>query len=283
MRNVILGGVLAAIFILPAAAKEKPPVFVETKAVKDQPTVTLDPAKGYVLLRSEVQTPMYLMKVPTAEDQATYDKLRADAFAEARTKYVRKLASWQRDKDAAARTSGMRVGERPIEPTEQNFEFTAFGLLAAVGIGPTNRFAKKGVSTYLQEVTPGTYRVYGFLTAQPGVAPTGNCFCMGSIKFDVKAGEIIDLGAIGKAEPADRPVGDSSYPMLMAANQKLFVPAGTDMPLDPRLADAKIVPAAFKPAGKLPNYFGLTILRVPAIPGVMRYERDRIVDLTATN
>jgi hypothetical protein len=32
---------------------------------------------------------------------------------------------------------------------------------------------------------------------------------------------------------------------------------------------------------ELPNYFGLSIDRFPAIDGVMRYDRDRIVDLTA--
>lgn len=284
MRNVILGSVMAvAAIAMPLHAKEKPPEFVTTRPVKDAPTVALDPAKGYVMLRSDVQTPMYLMRVPTPAEQATYDRLRADALVEAHGKYVKKRASWQRDKEAAARTPGVRVGEPPVEPTEDNFEFTPFGLLAAVGIGPMNRFAKKGISTYLQELTPGTYRVYGFLSALPGVAPTGSCFCMGTVKFDVDAGQITDLGTVGKAEPVDKPAGDSSYPMIMAANQKLFVSAGADVPLDPRLATAKVVPAAFKPAGKVPNYFGLTIMRVPEIPGVLRYDRDRMVDLTSAN
>jgi len=270
----------AALLAVPAAAKEKPPVFVETKAVKDQPAVALDPAKAYVLLRSEVQTPMYLTKVPTAEDQATYDRTRAAALVEAREKYAKKLASWQREKEYASNTPGTRVGERPVEPTEENFEFTPFPLMAAVAIGPVNRFAKKGASTYLQEVTPGSYRVYGFMSVQPGAAPFGDCFCMGSIGFDARPGEITDLGVVGKAELPDRPDGDSSYPMTMMAKQTLFVPAGADMPLDPRLSGATVVRATFRPAGKMPNYFGLAISRVPAMPGVMRYDGDRMVDLT---
>lgn len=277
MRTLALAAALVA---MPVAAKEKPPVFVETKAVKDQPAVALDPAKGYVMLRSEAQTPMYLTKVPTAEDQATYDRTRAAALAEAREKYVKKLASWQREKEYAAKTPGTRVGDRPVEPTEANFEFTPFALMAAVGIGPVNRFAKKGASTYLQEVTPGTYRIYGFLSAQPGVAPVGECFCMGSIKFAVKPGEITDLGAVGKVQLPDRPAGDSSYPMAVMAKQALFVPAGADMPLDPRLGGARVTRATFEPAGKMPNYFGLAVTRVPAMAGVMRYDRDRMVDLT---
>lgn len=101
MRTSIL---LAALGLIaaPALAKEKPPVFVGSKPVKDKPAVVLDPAKAYVLLRSDVSTPLYLMKVPTAEDQASYDRLRTAALAESREKYARKLASYQREKALAA-------------------------------------------------------------------------------------------------------------------------------------------------------------------------------------
>jgi hypothetical protein len=39
----------------------------------------------------------------------------------------------------------------------------------------------------------------------------------------------------------------------------------------------------FQRVGELSSYFGLTIKRMPAIRGVMRYHRDRIVDLTVGN
>ncbi|URW76260.1 hypothetical protein M9980_03265 [Sphingomonas donggukensis] len=279
MKTILFAAAIAAI-ATPAIARNDDPVFVESAAVKDKPTVALDPTKAYVLLRSEVQTPMYLMKLPTSEDQAAYDRMRAEALVKAHGKYEKKLANYERDLKAAEKAPGYRVGDKPVEPTEANFEFTPFALMAAVGIGPINRFAKQGGSTYLHEVTPGTYRVYGFLSAAPGVAAMGSCFCMGSVKFDARAGEITDLGVIEKAEPVDRPDGDSSYPMVMTG-QKLFVPAGADTPMDPRLASAKIVPATFRAAGKMPNYFGLTITRVPDMPGVLRYDRDRIVDLAA--
>lgn len=284
MRTIIRGAAIAAAVATtvaaPVAAKDKPPVFVESAAVKDKPAVVIDPTKAYVLLRSEAAVPMYLMKLPTAADQAAYAKLRADAFVEARDKYAKKFATWQRDKDAAAKSPGLKVGEKPVEPTEANFQFTPFELMAAVGIGPVNRFAKKDGSTYLHEVTPGTYRVYGFLSAVSGAAPIGTCFCMGSISFDAKAGEITDLGVVGKAEPAKAPSGDSSYPVSIAA-QPAFAPASALMAIDPRLANVKRVPARFHASGKMPNYFGLTITRMPEMPGVLRYDRDRIVDLSA--
>lgn len=266
-------------FAAPAIAKEKPPVFVEARPVKDTPSVTIDPAKAYILLRTDYAVPLYLMKVPTAEDQATYDKLRADALVESHRKYLKKLKSFESEKAAAANTPSIAfTREAPVEPTEANFDFVAFGRMASVGIGPLNRFAKGDVMSYLEEVTPGTYRIYGLLTVMPNGAAAGTCFCMGSIKFDAKAGEIVDIGAM-KSHKIERVAGDSSAPQDLYG-LGLFDRAGPELPLDPRLTAFKVVPAAFKPAGKLPNYFGLTIARVPAMPGVMRYERDRIVDLT---
>ncbi len=280
MKTIAISAAVLAVLATPATAKDKDPVFVENAAVKDKPAITLNPAKAYVLMRSEAQTPLYLMKVPTAEDQAAYDKMRADALAKAQEKYRKKLASYERDLAAAkaARTSTATLGDRPVEPTEANFLFTPFNQLAAVAIGPVNRFAKTGVSTYLHEMTPGTYRVYGFLGLM-GNAMMGSCFCMGSVQFDAAPGVITDLGLVGKDEPSKAPSGDSSYPTPLTSN-RLFVAPGAEMPIDPRLASQRLVRAKFRASGKLPNYFGLTITRIPEMPGVLRYERDRIVDLT---
>ncbi len=48
--KIILAAIFAA-YALPAAAKTKPPVFVEAAPVKDGKDVKLDPAKAYVMLR----------------------------------------------------------------------------------------------------------------------------------------------------------------------------------------------------------------------------------------
>jgi hypothetical protein len=218
------------------------------------------------------------MKVPTTDDRAAYQKLRAEALIEARGRYERKLAAYRREQPIAARTPGAVQPEKPVEPTDSNFDFTALELLTAVGLGPLNRFAKaKELSTYLQELTPGTYRIYGFLSALPGTAPVGSCFCMGSLQFEAKAGEIADLGQVITKASGDQPEGDSSAPIDLG-RATMF--ARADTPVDPRLVRFTVKPAAFRPIGKLPNYFGLTITRVPAMAGIMRYERDRIVDLT---
>lgn len=280
--------VLAAMALAsPALAGDKHPAFVESKAMKDKPAVTLDPARAYVMLRTDEAVPLYLMRVPSAADQAAYTALRAEAFAEARRKYAKKLASYERARKTAEATpkgtARSSIPERPVEPTEANFEFTPFGMMAAVGIGPRDRFAKGkgGTSTYLQELTPGEYRIYGPILVANGAAPTGTCFCMGSVKFEARAGEIADLGVIltDQVAPPKAPSGDSSMPVLLRVPNYLG-PAPSDMALDPRLAQTRLRRAEYRPVGKLPNYFGVTVGRIPAMEGVLRYQRDRIVDLT---
>nr|WP_246623226.1 hypothetical protein [Sphingomonas colocasiae] len=267
------------------SAKSKDVVFVTSAAVKDKPVVALDKAQAYILMRSDMATTLQLMKVPSAEDQAAYDQMRADAFAEAREKYVKKLASYERTKKLAdslkkkGSGSTVTVPEKPIEPTETNFEFTAFGLLSGVSIGPINRFAKQegGASVYLQAVTPGVYRIYGPMSVVPNGPVMGTCLCMGSVSFEARAGEIADMGTL-----LVKPEGVATEAEGIRSLNFQLVPATADMAVDARLKDVAIRPAAYRPIGKLPNYYGIEVGRIAAMPGVIGYDRDRIVDLTAT-
>ncbi|MBN8807740.1 MAG: hypothetical protein J0I47_05835 [Sphingomonas sp.] len=282
----VIAALAACALALPALAKDKPPVFVGAAVVKDSPTVAFDKTKAYIMLRSDMPMSLYLMRIPSAEDQAAYDKLRADAFAKAHDKYVRKQASYERAvqdaKSGRNGQAGMVLPDKPVEPTEANFEFTPFGLMADVAMGPLNRFAKGdgGASTYLEAVAPGDYRVYGPLMVNPGQGVAGTCFCMGSVGFTAKAGEIVDLGIVRAREnlPGRRPDGDSSAPMQVS-DAAFFSAPSADMKPDMRVAALPVVPADFYAVGKLPNYYGVTISRMAPIPGVLEYDRDRIVDL----
>lgn len=284
IRATMLVAVCGLLIAAPAMAGEKPPVFVKTKAMADKPSVTLNPAFGYVLLRTDVAMPMHLMRVPSDAERATYADLRARAFAEAHRKYEKKRRSYeealQARKGGAVNTL---VPEKPVEPTETNFEFVPFERMAAVSIGPTNRFAKQdgGGSTYLQELTPGEYRLYGPVMVMPQGGAAGTCWCMGSVKVEVRAGEITDLGYIAtkQSTPAFA-VADKNFPVpLLVPN--LLGPAPAGQAIDPRLANLPIRRANYRPVGKLPNYFGVMVGRIPEMPGVLRYERDQIIDLTA--
>jgi hypothetical protein len=88
---------------------------------------------------------------------------------------------------------------------------------------------------------------------------------------------------LAKKMPAQKaPQGDSSMPIIVAP-ENFLGPAPEGMALDSRLSGATIRRAAYRPVGKLPNYFGITLGRIPEMPGVFRYERDRMIDLTATD
>lgn len=277
----------ALIVAVPAVSAKEKVVFVETAVVKDKPIVTLNPAKAYILVRSTDGATVHLMRVPSADDQAVYDRLRGEALTEAREKYTRKAEDYARNQEryerameaytkskpasGPARTPKPVAPVKPVEPTEENFEFTPFGLMTGVVMGPFNRLSKgDNGSVYLQEVTPGSYRIY---SATPMA-----CFCMGSVKFEAKAGEITDVGAFDVGMADERTKGDSAQPGPVVLRYRA---SGTGYPADPRLSAMKLVPAVLRPVGKLPNYFGGSIDRFPAIEGVMRYDRDRIVDLTA--
>ena len=49
-------------------------------------------------------------------------------------------------------------------------------------------------------------------------------------------------------------------------------------------ASLKSFPSAqadFQAVGKMSNFFGIAIARMPAIPGVLGYQRDKVIDLKA--
>lgn len=284
IRIATLGAVALSLLTAPASAKSKDVVFVTSTAVKDKPVVALDKAQAYILMRSDMATTLQLMKVPSTEDQVAYDKMRTDAFAEASEKYVKKLASYERTKKLAdsMKKSGsgttVTVPEKPVEPTETNFEYLAFGLLSGVSIGPINRFAKQegGASVYLQAVTPGAYRIYGPMAVVPNGPVMGTCLCMGSVSFEARAGEITDMGTL-----LVKPDGVATEAEGIRSLNFQLVPATADMAVDARLKGVAIRPAAYRPIGKLPNYYGIEVSRIAAMPGVIGYDRDRIVDLTA--
>ena len=48
---------------------------------------------------------------------------------------------------------------------------------------------------------------------------------------------------------------------------------------DPRLPEGSVIPAAFKPAGTRPNWYGQEVDRVMEIEGVFMYERGKQIDL----
>jgi len=227
------------------------------------------------MLRAPNAMPISFVRVPTVDDQAAYDKLRAAAFEDAREDYAKKLKRWEDAKASAVRTPGLKVPDKPNEPTEANFQFVPFAQLANFAMGPFNRFANKGGTVYLHAVTPGTYRLHG---QNDPLLGGGVCYCMGSVQFDAAAGSITDLGTLGANPAGDEPPvkGDSSTPRTFAFALTLM-PASAETPVDPRLTSLPRTAAKLRAAGKMANYWGIAVSRLPAVPGVLRYDQDRII------
>ncbi len=259
------------------------------QAVKDQPAVTLDPAKAYIYYQANrFGTAVKLIREATDKDRAAYAQRRAEALAKARKRYERNHADWIAMSKAAAGNSAMpRPGPEPVAPNDATFTIEPIEMSLMVDIGPLNRFTKAGdASSYLWAVEPGAYRLYGPVTLNPQGAPMGTCLCMGSVRFDVAAGAITDMGTMvlpfyEAVQSARDGAGEKPKTALdLPAGQTSFaiVPAKPGDMIDPRVAGFPAHPAAYRASGRAPNYFGVEIDRLQALPGVLRYERDRIID-----
>lgn len=127
--------------------------------------------------------------------------------------------------------------------------------------------------------TPGKYRIFGQVDPLVGI---GVCYCMGSVTFEAEAGKITDLGTmdldLANSGPAEK--GDSSSPRV-AAYALALEPVNDLTPVDPRLKSLPRISADLRAAGKMANYMGIAISRLPAIKGVLSYQRDRIIDKKA--
>ena len=263
--------------------------------VKDTSTVQLDPNAAYILLRSPAPVPINLFRIATPDEVADYKARRAEKLAKAHSKWAKAHVTWEKDLKDWKKSPGTyrHPGEEPVEPTDASLNFTALDQENLLGFGPLNRFAKEkgGTSTYLQRVWPGRYVVYGSVLVNPNGGAAGFCVCMGTIAFDAKAGEIVDVGLV-KANATDPLI----YPKLLdkaeagesdglrsgSITMMRWTLPNSSLPLDPRLSAYKVVPATFKPAGPVPNYYGVQVDRMTAIPGVLTYDRDRIVDSAST-
>jgi hypothetical protein len=261
------------------------------RPVKDSPTVQLDLNGAYILLRSATPASINLFRLATPPEVEDYRGRRWQALQKAHAKWVKKHAEWEQELKAfQLAATGGSAPEEPAEPTDANLDFQPIDQENLLGFGPLNRFAKEagGSSTYLQRVWPGRYVLYGSIFINPKGGAAGTCVCMGTVAFDAKAGEITDVGSVMmSADPITFPrMLEKAKPEDVeglrsgAITTMRLTPGNSAMPVDSRLTQYKVVPAAFRAAGPVPNYYGVQVDRLTAIPGILAYDRDKIVDAT---
>jgi hypothetical protein len=278
IRASLLAAALAAA-LLPASAS------AAARDQIDQKTpVVVDPARSYIFFRAR-KAPVRFLREVDAQERAVYDSERAAAYDKAHAKYTRKLAQWRKaeaewQKAGASGRQGMQRPEKPATLTPETFDYPAPEADNWLLVKGGTRFSEgEEGSSYLIAVEPGTYILYGQI-ADTENGPIGTCLCMGSVKFAAPAGKIVDIGEI-------------QYPRVEAAKADLegkvrsrpshaLVPPDAARPRPARLASLPVVAADLRAANKLPNYFGIEIDRLPAVPGVLAYERDRVIDVKGT-
>lgn len=286
MKTIVtssLAFVLASLAGTPAAyAADKEERF-ETRIVSDKAAVVIDRAKAYLLVEAPGAVPVTFFRIPTAEQLGRDQAKRTAALAEAHADWVEDHAKWQRRMATFKR--GPNTPEppvEPVEPTDATFAWNALEKSMIVTLGPLNRFSKgDDASLYLQEVPPGEYVYYGSIMLGIGV-----CACMGTVKFEVAPGKITSLqydfaymDARGHLLDTDRKPPEGVEANDAIARLAMILAEDASHARDPRLPGDMLVPAAFRAMPTLPNWFGTEINRLQPIPGVLAYERDRVIDL----
>jgi hypothetical protein len=145
-------------------------------------------------------------------------------------------------------------------------------------------YARAGeLKTFVLAVEPGTY-----LFAEQSGGINGTCVCMGSVKFEAKAGAVTDLGTILAARdhlPTSIPeltnvvrqkrILEDHWWFLMAIRPATAV---ADVPESLRALPAEV--ADYRAVNKFPNYFGTLADRLQPIAGVLGYDDEgNVLDL----
>jgi len=281
LRALVVAAVLGA---APFAAPARP---ISEKDVQSGKVVR-DPSQGYILVSGAERQFGSFLRVPDAETWATWNADRDKAWTKAQRRYTSAMKDWQLQAEAA-RDKQMAVPERPAAPTMSSLGIGAAELRDMESFGPFFAYGKddRGVS-YLSAVKPGTYIWYGPLLMGNNGAAAGSCYCLGSVRFEVKAGVITDLGNSLSSLPQWNDQQDVARLKLTQVNDRRVASGKPPLPafatletrygLPASLASWPSVRAALQASPKMNNYFGLTVTRIAPIPGVLAYRRDVIVD-----
>lgn len=249
---------LFAMLLFPARA------LADDQQFSDGAPITIQPDKAYILVRTvSVIGPALsgaLKPAPILIRIVSDDELKeAGALAE------KEPRSWQND-----------IEPNVVEPlADQPYA------------------EKDGEEVLLIAVKPGTYVFGGMAVTNWAMKSTGRMIaslCMGTVKFEAKAGMVTDLGTILIAEE-DAPTSIPELSNVVSKKPRGFGPGryavairpavAADEPLD-TLRVLPLVSADYGVVNAFPNYIGANISRLAPMPGVLNYDRDgNVIDLKA--
>ncbi len=248
-RIMTLIAVALALVAAPLAAQTRAPIRAEYRDIELKHLLSgkarIDPAKAYIFIRSpEGRAAGTFVKTPTPAEIASYE---------------------------AGDTSGRWFSNVPW-PIDVR-------LLAS--FGPKSFFDRSGGAngsfTYLIEVEPGEYTYLGPMIVSLNIPTPGECFCMGSVKFEAKAGQITSLGDFLSLGWADHEALMQTTIDPASLPDRPAVP--TDWSVPESLAQYPHAKAELHAAGRRDNFFNALVGRIPPVPGVLAYDRDVVIDL----
>lgn len=286
MIRMLMGALALAAVAVPAA--------VRAEAIEEKNLLSgkakIEPDSGYIYVSGSIRQMGMLLRLPDAATIGEYEQEWAAALAKVQKKYPGKLKGWEASKEYAE-TQGRRIPDKPIEPTAENFAIGAIELRDPVSFGPQFVFAKgkdPEAYSYLMKVKPGRYAYYGPIFLGPNGALAGMCYCMGTVAFEVKAGAITDTGNFLLVGSGTDPAFPARPDKMEGSEAGLYRPvAGSEQwgalayGLPETLKSYPNEQADFRAHGKLDNFYGITVGRMPPVAGVLAYDRDKIVDLKA--
>lgn len=280
-RIFALGALLAAFLAQPSAA------LAEREQFGQNDVITIDPARAYILFRVEDRAEIQFLKVVDDAERSAWEAARQTAFERALARNQRSIVQWQRDmaqcggQNAASAYCSNR-GPRPAPLTMETFAFASPESDNFISVGRGRYFEQMGTSyVYLRAVEPGTYILYGPLIIGANGAAAGVCLCMGSVRFEARAGQIVDIGEIHLSGVDGADHAGRFGPDGHRLPAPVVIPPRADAGRPARLANLPFATASLHAADRMPNYFGVLIDRLAPIPGVLGYERGLVIDLAA--
>jgi len=230
---------------------------------------TLAPDRAYLLLRSgKAKTGLYaiehvLVRVPAATDLAAFRAARDEA-------YRKELPRLQKQAKGG-----------PVTAVDE-FVFEYKGSANAFATKRSDNLEVGDLVTLLIEVPAGTYVLYGTSGGSHGLV---TCNCLGTVQFDAKPGVVTDMGALY----ADKVHGESPEPYLEDnLGKSMFnygfifgqalVPATAATAVPASIAALPRVAADYHAVGLFREPGAQSINRLAPIPGVLRYDRGRVID-----
>jgi hypothetical protein len=260
---------LLALVFLPAVTIAK--TLPNDTQLKIAPT-QLKTNKAYLLMRSS--------KAKSGLINLEHIFLRVPEVAENEAYYSAKKAAFEKELPRLMKQTEKDPKQYPM-PTIEKFSFVYDGAQNIFSIDAGDFLEDGDERTFLVEVDPGTYILYG-----SGQRVLVTCNCLGTVKFGARAGVITNLGSLyldKVHKPSDVPHLEDNLGKSMFAYQFILgqavVPAALQSQVPQSLKPLPIALAEYEAVGPFIEPGAGGINRLAPIPGILGYDRGKVINL----